>query len=235
MKRIVMLCIIVASAAMAYSQSYVGVNVGYAQPITRLNLPVMGKESVLNPTTYNGMKVGVVYDVTLIKGLGVSMGLNYTMGGNATEWKSKSSSIKYPQERSHGWYHQLEIPVDWQYKFQIAKETWLMLYTGPTLQCGLSLQKKNYVNDGKTVEMNAKNPTDNLYDADDTGVFALKRLNVTWGVGAGFQYERYFLRGGYDFGIINPYKVDSFTGQDIYTRGRFDQWQIKLGMYLWQF
>lgn len=235
MKRIVMLCIIVASAAMAYSQSYVGVNVGYAQPITRLNLPVMGKESVLNPTTYNGMKVGVVYDVTLIKGLGVSMGLNYTMGGNATEWKSKSSSIKYPQERSRGWYHQLEIPVDWQYKFQIAKDTWLMLYTGPTLQCGLSLQKKNYVNDGKTVEMNAKNPTDNLYDADDTGVFALKRLNVTWGVGAGFQYERYFLRGGYDFGIINPYKVESFTGQDIYTRGRFDQWQIKLGMYLWQF
>jgi hypothetical protein len=230
-----MLCIIVASAAMAYSQSYVGVNVGYAQPITRLNLPVMGKESVLNPTTYNGMKVGVVYDVTLIKGLGVSMGLNYTMGGNATEWKSKSSSIKYPQERSHGWYHQLEIPVDWQYKFQIAKDTWLMLYTGPTLQCGLSLQKKNYVNDGKTVEMNAKNPTDNLYDADDTGVFALKRLNVTWGVGAGFQYERYFLGGGYDFGIINPYKVDSFTGQDIYTRGRFDQWQVKLGMYLWQF
>lgn len=235
MKRIVMLCIIVASAAMAYSQSYVGVNVGYAQPITRLNLPVMGKESVLNPTTYNGMKVGVVYDVTLIKGLGVSMGLNYTMGGNATEWKSKSSSIKYPQERSRGWYHQLEIPVDWQYKFQIAKDTWLMLYTGPTLQCGLSLQKKNYVNDGKTVEMNAKNPTDNLYDAEDTGVFALKRLNVTWGVGAGFQYERYFLRGGYDFGIINPYKVDSFTGQDIYTRGRFDQWQVKLGMYLWQF
>lgn len=235
MKRIVMLCIIVASAAMAYSQSYVGVNVGYAQPITRLNLPVMGKESVLNPTTYNGMKVGVVYDVTLIKGLGVSMGLNYTMGGNATEWKSKSSSIKYPQERSHGWYHQLEIPVDWQYKFQIAKDTWLMLYTGPTLQCGLSLQKKNYVNDGKTVELNAKNPTDNLYDAEDTGVFALKRLNVTWGVGAGFQYERYFLRGGYDFGIINPYKVDSFTGQDIYTRGRFDQWQVKLGMYLWQF
>lgn len=235
MKRIVMLCIIVASAAMAYSQSYVGVNVGYAQPITRLNLPVMGKESVLNPTTYNGMKVGVVYDVTLIKGLGVSMGLNYTMGGNATDWKSKSSSIKYPQERSRGWYHQLEIPVDWQYKFQIAKDTWLMLYTGPTLQCGLSLQKKNYVNDGKTVEMNAKNPTDNLYDAEDTGVFALKRLNVTWGVGAGFQYERYFLRGGYDFGIINPYKVDSFTGQDIYTRGRFDQWQIKLGMYLWQF
>mgnify|MGYP003456251769 FL=1 len=65
-----------------------------------------------------------------------------------------------------------------------------------------------------------------------TGTIALSRLNVTWGVGAGLQYKRYFLRGGYDFGLINPYKSDMFDGFDIYTRGRFDQWQIKLGMYL---
>ena len=70
------------------------------------------------------------------------------------------------------------------------------------------------------------------------GVFALKRLNVTWGVGAGLQYERYFLRGGYDFGLINPYKEATFHVSDDYnpyTRGRFDQWQIKIGMYLWEF
>jgi hypothetical protein len=59
---------------------------------------------------------------------------------------------------------------------------------------------------------------------------------VTWGVGAGLQYNRYFVRGGYDFGLINPYKADKFIITDEYqpyTRGRFDQWQIKLGMYLW--
>ena len=231
MKRIVMLCIIVASAAMAYSQSYVGVNVGYAHPITRLNLPVMGKESVLNPTTYNGMKVGVVYDVTLIKGLGVSMGLNYTMGGNATDWKSKSSSIKYPQERSRGWYHQLEIPVDWQYKFEIAKKTWLVLYTGPTLQCGLSFNQKTHKQIQPDGDIDIS--VNNKYDAEN--VNALKRINVTWGIGAGLQYERYFIRGGYDFGIINPYKAQIFNVTDDYhpyTRGRFDQWQLKLGMYL---
>ena len=229
------MCLMVASATVAFGQNYFGFHVGYAQSVTRLNAPVVGEETELNPTVYNGMKLGVVYDATFAKGFGMSMGLNYTMGSNLTDWTQKNNGILYPQVRSRGWYHQLEIPVDWQYKFQIAKDTWLMLYTGPTLQCGLSLQKKNYVNDGKTVEMTAKNPTHNLYDAEDTGVFALKRLNVTWGVGAGFQYERYFLRGGYDFGIINPYKVDSFTGQDIYTRGRFDQWQIKVGMYLWKF
>ena len=235
MKRIFLLVlVIIATTILVSAQQFIGMNLGYARPITQLNQPVVGQEKTLTPTAYNGFKIGFVYDATIVEGFGFSMGLNYTFAANATDWKSEFASI-FPQVSSRGYYHQFEIPVDWQYKFEIAQRTWLILYTGPTLQCGLSLQKKNYVNDGKTVEMNAKNPTDNLYDAEDTGVFALKRLNVTWGVGAGFQYERYFLRGGYDFGIINPYKVDSFTGQDIYTRGRFDQWQIKLGMYLWQF
>jgi hypothetical protein len=127
----------------------------------------------------------------------------------------------------------LEIPVDWQYKFEIAKRTWLMLYTGPTLQCGLVFKDKWYArSDAKS---NAFTHEENLYSVEDMEDYALKRLNVTWGIGAGFQYERYFLRGGYDFGLINPYKAQSFLGEDIYTRGRFDQWQIKMGMYLWEF
>ena len=226
-----MLCIIVASAAMAYSQSYVGVNVGYAQPITRLNLPVMGKESVLNPTTYNGMKVGLVYDATIIEGFGMSMALNYTLGANKSDWQ-KLGNFSYPAVQNKGLYHQLEIPVDWQYKFEIAKRTWLMLYTGPTLQCGLIFKDKWYArSDNKS---NAFTHEENLYSVEDMEDYALKRLNVTWGIGAGFQYERYFLRGGYDFGLINPYKAQSFLGEDIYTRGRFDQWQIKLGIYFWE-
>ena len=53
----------------------------------------------------------------------------------------------------------------------------------------------------------------------------------------GFQYDRYYLRGGYDFGLINPYKLSNFSQvglADRNTRGRLDQWQIKLGVYLWQ-
>jgi hypothetical protein len=70
----------------------------------------------------------------------------------------------------------------------------------------------------------------NAYNAD--GEDGFKRLNVTWGVGAGFQYKRYFLRGGYDFGLINPHKVaDYSTG--VHSRGRLDQWSIKIGMYIW--
>ncbi len=233
MKRLLMTSVIVMTMMTLHAQDYIGVQLGYARSITRLNTPENGK--TLSATGYNGLKVGVVYDATIVKGFGATIGLNYTFGANATDWMKRihTQPTEYPQIRSRGQYHQLEIPVDWQYKFEIAQNTWLMLYTGPTLQCGLLFKDKWYArSDNKS---NAFTHEENLNSVEDMEDYALKRLNVTWGIGAGFQYERYFLRGGYDFGLINPYKAQSFLGEDIYTRGRFDQWQIKLGMYLWEF
>lgn len=234
MKRISMLiCVIALAVTNIQAKDYVGVQLGYASSITRLNAPSLTNKEVLNPTVYNGLKLGVVYDATLWKGFGFSMGLNYTFGATATDWTKKVNSqiSEYPKVQSRGQYHQLEIPVDWQYKFEIAKNTWVVVYTGPTLQCGLAMNSKWYVRN----DANSKSvfKEENIYSEEDMDRFALNRLNVTWGLGAGFQYEKYFLRGGYDFGLINPYKAQSFVG-DINTRGRFDQWQVKLGMYLWE-
>ena len=232
MKRLLMTFVILMTMMTLHAQDYIGVQLGYARSLTRLNTPESGKS--LSTTGYNGLKVGFVYDATIIKGFGATIGLNYTFGANATDWMKKVGTQPggFPQIRSRGQYHQLEIPVDWQYKFEIAKRTWLMLYTGPTLQCGLIFKDKWYArSDNKS---NAFTHEEDLYSVEDMEDYALKRLNVTWGIGAGFQYERYFLRGGYDFGLINPYKAQSFLGEDIYTRGRLDQWQVKLGMYLWE-
>lgn len=228
MKRLTLILFICAATTMASAQDYFGVQLGFAQPIARLNTPTT-KTSLL-PTSYNGFKVGLVYDATIVKGFGVSMGLNYTFGNHTSAWK-QIGKLPYPQERTTGQYHQLEIPIDWQYKFEIAKRTWIILYTGPTLQCGLDLTSKLYkTNNGKEITLEK----DNSFYSEDMKDKELKRINVTWGLGAGFQYDRYFLRGGYDFGLINPYKERSFVGHDAYTRGRFDQWQIKVGVYLWQ-
>ena len=233
MKRLTLILFICAATTMASAQDYFGVQLGFAQPIARLNTPTT-KTSLL-ATSYNGFKVGLVYDATIIKGFGVSMGLNYTFGNHTSAWK-QIGTLPYPQERSTGQYHQLEIPIDWQYKFEIAKRTWIILYTGPTLQCGLDLTSKLYkTNNGKEITLEK----DNSFYSEDMQDKELKRINVTWGLGAGFQYDRYFLRGGYDFGLINPYKASQFDYTDTNgghprTRGRFDQWQIKVGIYLWQ-
>lgn len=232
MKKII-LCAILACATIQFTNAqkqYIGVQVGFTQPTTRLNMPVSGKEKTLTPTALNGFKVGVVYDATLVAGFGYTIGLNYTFGAKKTDWKSVGSNT-YPRSYKSTMYHQLEIPVDWQYKFEIAKKTWFMLYTGPTLQCGLAFKESTYnqITSSGDITIDAKD----RYNMKS--VFALNRLNVTWGVGAGLQYERYFIRGGYDFGLINPYKSDVFNISDEYspyTRGRFDQWQLKIGMYL---
>ena len=233
MKRLTLILFICAATTMASAQDYFGIQLGFAQPIARLNTPTT--KTSLFPTSYNGFKVGLVYDATIIKGFGVSMGLNYTFGNHTSAWK-QIGTLPYPQERTTGQYHQLEIPIDWQYKFEIAKRTWIILYTGPTLQCGLDLTSKLYkTNNGKEITLEK----DNSFYSEDMKDKALKRINVTWGLGAGFQYDRYFLRGGYDFGLINPYKASQFDYTDTNgghprTRGRFDQWQIKVGIYLWQ-
>ena len=233
MKRLTLILFICAVTTMASAQDYFGVQLGFAQPIARLNTPTT--KTSLFPTSYNGFKVGLVYDATIIKGFGVSMGLNYTFGNHTSAWK-QVGTLPYPQERTTGQYHQLEIPIDWQYKFEIAKRTWIILYTGPTLQCGLDLTSKLYkTNNGKEITLEK----DNSFYSEDMKDKELKRINVTWGLGAGFQYDRYFLRGGYDFGLINPYKASQFDYTDTNgghprTRGRFDQWQIKVGIYLWQ-
>ena len=229
MKRLALILFICATTTMASAQDYFGVQLGFAQPIARLNTPTT-KTSLLS-TSYNGFKVGLVYDATIIKGFGVSMGLNYTFGNHTSAWKQIGKN-PHPQERTTGQYHQLEIPIDWQYKFEIAKRTWIILYTGPTLQCGLSLTSNKFETDNYGKIKDDVISSD-FYLIEDKNK-ALKRINVTWGLGAGFQYDRYFVRGGYDFGLINPYKERSFVGHDAYTRGRFDQWQIKVGIYLWQ-
>ena len=237
MKRAFLTCAVLATVLTFQAQEYLGVQLGYVRPITRLNAPIMNTDKSFNASAYNGFKVGIVYDATIVKGFGVTMGLNYTFGANKTDKVSATSIGLYPQKFSRGQYHQIEIPIDWQYKFEIAKRTWLLLYTGPTLQCGLAFNQKGYIFDGEQ-EFADVQGSKSLYSKEDMNDYALKRLNVTWGVGVGFQYERYFLRGGYDFGLINPYKEYQFTevvnDGNPRTRGRFDQWQIKLGLYLWE-
>lgn len=216
-----------------------GLQIGYAQPTLRLNSPSTSypKDSLVSITQLHGLKLGVVYDGSFAKGFGTSVGINYTFATKQNNWSSVSSFTRFPESRSQMMYHQIEVFADWQYKFEIAKETYVMLFTGPTIQYGIAFTQKN---EQRLDESGSISLTENVnrYGKDSPNT-DLRQFNVTWGVGAGFQYQRYFLRGGYDFGLINPYAnaqfVNPLTGATIdrNTRGRFDQWEIKIGAYLW--
>ena len=109
MKRVFLItCAILATMLTLQAQNYLGVQLGYARPITRLNAPIMNTDKSLNASAYNGFKVGVVYDATIVKGFGVTMGVNYTFGANKTDKVSATSIGLYPQKFSRGQYHQIE-------------------------------------------------------------------------------------------------------------------------------
>lgn len=220
----VVVCLAVSAWAKELPKQGLGIQIGWAQPELRLNSTT--SKDTLHTTKLNGFKVGVVYDASIVKGFGTSIGLNYTFGAASTKWTKKNTSYS---QRSQILYNELELFVDWQYKFEVAKETYLILYTGPSIQCGIGWDKKEYERNEMTGAVTMAESNRYTTSNDDE---VLKRINVTWGVGAGFQYKRYFLRGGYDFGLIVPYKYSDFTNGN-HTRGRLDQWAIKVGVYLW--
>ena len=234
------MCVAVATAAVAQSLPQgLGIQIGFAEPIIRLNSsdPNMPKDSLVNKTIMNGLKVGVVYDGTIIKGFGATVGINYTFAAGSTNWTTPNVIQQLTKTRTKTTYNQLELFVDWQYKFEIAKETYIILYTGPSIQCAVEMSKRVFVKNEGTGDV-TNNGKVSCFDYTDAEMaHDYQRMNVTWGVGAGFQYQRYFLRGGYDFGLINPYKVGNFNEMgyslDRRTRGRLDQWNIRLGIYLW--
>lgn len=247
MKRIYTVLVLSVLTVMGYAQSLpqgLGIQIGFAEPILRLNTPrsALKADSLADKTVLNGFKVGVVYDASFVKGFGATIGVNYTFGAAKTAWK-QVGVYTFPQSRTYTWYHQAELTVDWQYKFEIAKETYIILYSGPSIQCALALQNRTDIKElggdikkGDKTSRFSTEPFEKTNDHEYTNT--LRRLNLTWGVGAGFQYQRYFIRGGYDFGLINPYKDTNFNkmGYDLdrHTRGRLDQWNIRLGIYLWQ-
>jgi hypothetical protein len=121
-----------------------GFQISWAQPILRINRPGTSalNDSLKMAIKMNGFKVGVVYDASYIAGFGSTIGINYTFGVYTSKWRALGIYSDFPRIRQHITYHQLELFVDWQYKFEIAKETYLMLYTGPTLQCGIDFDMR---------------------------------------------------------------------------------------------
>ena len=216
-----------------------GVQIGWAQPILRLNSPSnppTAKDSLGTIVKMNGFKVGLAYDASFVAGFGSTIGINYTFGASNSGWQSAGIIGEYPRTRQLVTYHEVEIFVDWQYKYEVAKETYLMVTTGPAIQCGIGLDMRADKQQDYNTEI--ENRHYNGYTTENDNE-RFQRLNITWGIGAGFQYKRYFVRGGYDFGLVNPYASKQFVNPvteeplDIYTRGRLDQWSIKLGVYLW--
>lgn len=248
-KTIILFAMLLAVAGMAAQTQSLGFQVGFDRP-RLLENSQSSPNKLSEISANNGFKVGFVYDATLIKGFGFSLAFNYSFAGSRTAWQQANSFSTAQKKQYRDIVHTIELPIDWQYKFEIAQQTYLILYTGPVVQYNIAYTRTVYEKDevagttsSKTLNhYSADNPLDGgskYGDLDKDGKADFTPFNLQWGIGAGFQYKNYYLRGGYNFGIYNHYKDMHFTNADGTTeykmRARFDAWSIRIGIYFLNF
>ena len=147
----------------------------------------------------NGAYAGVSFNIPLAGGLGIAPGIYYSMltsksGDTATIFDVNFSSSSTFME------HAINVPLYLNYGIDIADDTKVFLFGGPTLQYGLASTVKLDGNVGSA----SSSKTYNNYDNDN-----FNRMNVYLGGGIGFGISAITITVGYDYGMMNQYKGEN--------------------------
>ena len=233
-RRLLLLSMLLTTLFISAQQQWFGVQVGFNEQILRENTATNTKK-LSDKTVGNGVKVGLAYDATLVKGFGLNLSLNYSFATAHSKWIAENITYTAQKRRTSVTMHLIELPIEWQYKFNIATDTWLIAYTGPTLQYSFAYNTTITRQNDITNQTSTEKINHYKTDSDADGVRDYSPFNIQWGLGAGFQYKNYYIRGGYNFGIFNHYR-DNFNNVGSYTtRARLDEWNIRLGIYFLNF
>lgn len=177
----------------------------------------------------NGVRLGATFTFNLPLHFGLQTGVLYTLvyGSNEQHWRSMDApSVQTEYIRHRVLEHSFAVPVRMYYTIPLWKQLNLLFYTGPQLYIGaaendymethLSEGTKNWL-DGQGI------PT----EAYDRMTNDLIRANIQWGLGAGLEWDRYRLQGGYDFGLNNLVKHKQTKDQHMAEWGWFVSFSYK--------
>ena len=146
----------------------------------------------------NGAYAGVSFNIPIAGGLAVAPGVYYSM------LTSKETASLGSIFSGSGTFmeHAVNVPVYVNYGIDLARDTKVFLFGGPTLQYGLASTVKYDAN----VAGVSGSTTHNNYDNAN-----YNRMNVYLGGGMGFQVSALQITVGYDYGMMNQYKGDNAT------------------------
>ena len=164
----------------------------------------------------HGFRAGATFDFMLPYRFSMQTGLLYTFTYGSTDqyWAvvnmedyampDPKTGQAHKGDIHHRLYeHQLTVPLRVYYNIQLWKKLNMFFYTGPQLHIGVALKddmqadisdltKKWFNSVGQPYQ-----PYDRYKDRE------LYRACVQWGLGGGFEWDRYRLQAGYDFGLNN--------------------------------
>ena len=186
--------VLAASLMLLGTQAFaqMSVNAGY------LNSTLKSANSTSNA---NGAYAGVSFNIPIAGGLAVAPGVYYSMltskSGDAASLfgVTVSGSSTFME-------HAINVPLYLNYGIDLARDTKVFLFGGPTLQYGLASTVKY---DANVAGVSGSKTTSNYDNAN------YNRMNVYLGGGMGFQVSALQITVGYDYGMMNQYKGDNAT------------------------
>lgn len=170
-------------------------------------------KTLYEKSQYNGFYVGAQYDMPIpaVSGLGIEAGAyaNFYFGKNHSDGLLGTGFGAGTTSTSD---ITLNIPINATFGFDIAGDTNVFAYAGPTFQFGL-VNKSTFVLDS---DKSSSTTTDNF--AGDTP--NRNRFNLLIGGGIGAQVSGIRITVGVDQSILNYETADKYTGS---------RFQLKIG------
>jgi outer membrane receptor protein involved in Fe transport len=191
------------------------------------------EERVLDTTSVyqHGLRVGATVDFNLPHHFSVQTGAlaTLTYGLNAQHWRSLDEENVQAELLDHNIVQlQLTIPVRAYYTITLWKELRMFFFAGPQLQIGLT----NYdiINNKTSALTTARLEQNNIHTTSYDRYVAkeIYRANIQFGLGGGFEWDRYRLQAGYDFGLNNLQRSSLVPNQKMHQWGWMVTFAYKL-------
>lgn len=148
-----------------------------------------------NSNALNGFYAGVSYNIPIAGGLAVAPGVYYS--GLFKSGELFSLSLLNTKVDSKLAEHFINVPVNFNYNFELAPDMTAFIFAGPTFQYGLASKTKI---EGTAAGYSGDKDIDN-YDDSDYG-----KTNVLLGGGVGMNLmDSFQITVGYDYGLMNLY------------------------------
>ncbi|MCI5680483.1 MAG: PorT family protein [Bacteroidales bacterium] len=167
----------------------------------------------------HGARIGATFTFLLPIRFSLQTGVLYSIayGRNEQHWRSMDAAsvqTEYIQHRILE--HNLTIPVRCYYTIPLWRQLNMFFYGGPQLQIGLAQNDymRLHLSEGTLQWLQQQDIATEPYDRLGSG--ELYRTNIQMGLGGGFEWDRYRLQAGYDFGLNNLVKNKIIDSQHLW-------------------
>lgn len=188
--------------------------VGYVQPW------LQSKNKNYPDGYLHGGRIGLNVTFCLPQNFGVQTGLLYSLTGNKnTQHYAQADTAAFEQTIDNTLLeHNFVIPMRVTYTIPLWKKLNLLFYGGPQLQIGLAMTDKVNANlsDKTAAQCQALGIHTESYDRYTSELW---RANIQMGLGAGLEWDKFRLQGGYDFGLNNMVRTKACPDQQMWEWG----------------